>query len=113
MYFMHKPERFLVCFPIVCAILLLVGCSATRHVHNGDYLLDEVNIEITGDKEVSSRDLINYLKQSPNHEVLGFGNSSSAPTTFRARTRQSGITAGYAAWVRPRSSTPSRSLTPR
>lgn len=72
MYFMHKPERYLVCFPIVCVILLLAGCSATRHVHNGEYLLDEVNIEITGDEEVNSRDLVNYLKQSPNHEVLGF-----------------------------------------
>lgn len=72
MYFMHKPERYLVCFPIVCVILLLAGCSATRHVHNREYLLDEVNIEITGDEEVNSRDLVNYLKQSPNHEVLGF-----------------------------------------
>lgn len=53
-------------------VLLTAGCSSTRHVPSGEYLLDEVSIKIEGDKEVSSADLINYLRQSPNHEVLGF-----------------------------------------
>lgn len=57
---------------IVSAILLLAGCSSTRHVPQGEYLLDEVSINIDGDKEVSTTELINYLRQSPNHEVLGF-----------------------------------------
>ena len=53
-------------------VLLLAGCSSTRHVPQGAYLLDKVKIEIEGDDEVSSRELNNYLKQVPNHKVLGF-----------------------------------------
>lgn len=38
----------------------------------GSYLLDKVKIDIEGDKEVTGDELDNYLKQSPNHKVLGF-----------------------------------------
>ncbi|MCM1354816.1 MAG: BamA/TamA family outer membrane protein [Staphylococcus sp.] len=71
---MHNLRRYIIYSPIASLVLLLflAGCSATRHVHDGEYLLDNVKIEITGDNEVTSRDLVNYLKQSPNHEVLGF-----------------------------------------
>ncbi|MBD5314311.1 MAG: BamA/TamA family outer membrane protein [Bacteroides sp.] len=57
---------------LVMCVLLLAGCSSTRHVPQGAYLLDKVKIEIEGDDEVSSRELNNYLKQVPNHKVLGF-----------------------------------------
>lgn len=57
---------------MLCAILLTAACSSTRHVPDGQYLLEEVSIKIDGDKDLSSSELVNYLKQSPNHEVLGF-----------------------------------------
>ncbi|MDE6089725.1 MAG: BamA/TamA family outer membrane protein [Duncaniella sp.] len=57
---------------LAMCVLLLAGCSSTRHVPQGAYLLDMVKIEIEGDDEVSSRELNNYLKQIPNHKVLGF-----------------------------------------
>ncbi|MDE6430914.1 MAG: hypothetical protein K2K65_07090, partial [Duncaniella sp.] len=55
---------------LAMGILLLAGCSSTRHVPEGSYLLDEVDIPIEGDEDVSAKELSNYLKQHPNHEVL-------------------------------------------
>ncbi|MDE7237202.1 MAG: outer membrane protein assembly factor, partial [Paramuribaculum sp.] len=53
--------------------IVMVACSATRHVADNEYLLDKVEIDIT-DKPagVGTADLINYLRQQPNHKVLGF-----------------------------------------
>lgn len=50
----------------------MAGCSATRHVPEGNLLLDNVEIDVEGDKDVSSSELYNYLRQTPNHRVLGF-----------------------------------------
>ena len=55
-----------------CVLLCLQGCSAVRHVPDGEYLLDNVNIKVDGDKDVSPSELWNYLRQTPNHKVLGF-----------------------------------------
>ncbi len=69
---MRRKSQILMTIVSLCALITLWSCSATRHVPRGKYMLDDVSIEISGDKSVSSHDLINYLKQSPNHEVLGF-----------------------------------------
>ena len=62
-----------------CALLallaLLGACSPVKHVPQGEYLLDKVDINIidsAGGSEIESADLVNYLRQSPNHKVLGF-----------------------------------------
>ena len=39
---------------------------------DGEYLLDKVNIDVVNSPEVSTSGLANYLRQSPNHKVLGF-----------------------------------------
>ncbi len=57
--------------------LAVYACSSTKHVPDGRYLLDNVDIrmERTPDGsrcEVSSEELIPYLRQMPNHKVLGF-----------------------------------------
>lgn len=70
--YFHKSKHILKDMLLVMCVLLLAGCSSTRHVPQGAYLLDKVKIEIEGDDEVSSRELNNYLKQVPNHKVLGF-----------------------------------------
>lgn len=51
---------------------LITGCSSTKHVPEGKYLLDNVNIEIVDTKDVKPAELYNYLRQTPNHKVLGF-----------------------------------------
>ncbi len=56
---------------ILC--VTLAGCRSTRHVPEGELLLDKTAIEIDGDRDnVSSTELFNYLRQTPNNKVLGF-----------------------------------------
>ncbi|MDE5988014.1 MAG: BamA/TamA family outer membrane protein [Duncaniella sp.] len=69
---MRRKPQILIIVLSLCALIFMWSCSATRHVPAGKYMLDDVSIKISGDKEVTSHDLVNYLKQSPNHEVLGF-----------------------------------------
>ena len=60
---------------LVCVMwaVLLWSCSSTRHVPQGSYLVDHVKIDIADHpKDVASSDLTNYLRQTPNHKVLGF-----------------------------------------
>lgn len=50
---------------------LLAGCSSTRHVPKGSYLLDEVKIHLddtTG--RLNSQDLMTYVRNQPNHKML-------------------------------------------
>ncbi|MCM1162695.1 MAG: BamA/TamA family outer membrane protein [Muribaculaceae bacterium] len=58
---------------IAVSAVLAVGCSSTRHVPAGEYLLDKVKIDVEGDsKDISTLEMFNYLRQTPNHKVLGF-----------------------------------------
>ncbi len=56
----------------------LCGCGSTRHVPDGEFLLDHSRIEVTNDSrsgdEIHPSDLTNYLRQRPNHKALGFWN---------------------------------------
>lgn len=52
--------------------ILSWSCSSTKHVPTGEYLVDNVKITVNDTKDVSGQDLINYLRQTPNHKVLGF-----------------------------------------
>lgn len=60
-----------------CAVCMC-ACSTTKHVPEGKYLLDKVSIQLQPDSisghssDVSSTELYNYLRQIPNHKVLGF-----------------------------------------
>lgn len=58
---------------IVLAALCLAGCGPTKHVPQGQMLLDKVSINIDGDNadDISSAELFNFLRQTPNHRVLG------------------------------------------
>ena len=54
------------------ALLSVVSCSSTKHVPDGQLLLDDVKINFIDEKKVMKQtDLINYLRQQPNHKVLG------------------------------------------
>lgn len=56
--------------------LILTSCSATRHVKDGELLLDKVQINVFKDSASEQKnplpDFNNYLRQHPNHKVLGF-----------------------------------------
>ncbi len=55
-----------------CAVVLLLwSCSTTKHVPDGQYLLDKVEITVDGNRDVTSGELYNFLRQTPNHKVLG------------------------------------------
>lgn len=56
--------------------VLLTACSATKHVPDGEYLLNSVKINVADDSDVTSASLVNYLRQQPNHKVLGFAKLS-------------------------------------
>lgn len=51
---------------------LLWGCSSTKHVPAGSYLLEEARVKVDGSNTVNPSELAFYLRQQPNHEVLGF-----------------------------------------
>ncbi|MDE5969573.1 MAG: outer membrane protein assembly factor, partial [Muribaculaceae bacterium] len=76
---------------------LLTGCSSTRHVPDGKYLLDRATITVDGDREnVKPDQLANYLRQTPNHKILGFAKLQLA--TYNLSGQDS--TKWYNRWVR-------------
>lgn len=82
-------------------LLLLValaggGCSSVRHVPDGSFLLDKVNIVIDDTVEVDRSELRNYLRQQPNHKVLGFAKLQLAMYNLSGRD----TTKWYNRWVR-------------
>lgn len=48
----------------------LSGCSSTKHVPDGEYLLDRVKITVD-DPDIKASELVNFLRQQPNHKTLG------------------------------------------
>ena len=58
---------------LLCVVTaLLWSCSSTKHVPDGKYLVNDVTIKVEDTKDVTSSELHNYLRQIPNHKVLGF-----------------------------------------
>lgn len=57
---------------IAAVVCIVAACSSVKHVPQGEYLLDNVRITINGDKQVKGEELYNFLRQTPNHKVLGF-----------------------------------------
>ena len=63
------------CFALVvtCSLMsALLSCSSTKHVPQGKLLLDKVDINIIDPHHpIETSQLTNYLRQTPNHRVLG------------------------------------------
>lgn len=77
-------------FPILAFLILgLPSCSSVKHVPQGEYLLDNLDIDIEKDgdcgNEVTSSSLVNYLRQTPNHKVLGFAKLQLATYNLSGR----------------------------
>lgn len=74
----------------------VAGCSSTKHVPQGEYLLDNVDIKVLDNKDVKSADLFYYLRQVPNHEVLGFAKLQLATYSLSGKD----TTRWYNRWLR-------------
>jgi hypothetical protein len=57
---------------LIIATTLLWGCSSTRHVPDGELLLNSVDINVVDNQDINTLELYNFLRQTPNHKVLGF-----------------------------------------
>ncbi|MDE6081790.1 MAG: outer membrane protein assembly factor, partial [Muribaculaceae bacterium] len=76
---------------------MLWSCSSTRHVPDGQLLLDNATITINeNESEITSTQLINYLRQAPNHKVLGFAKLQLATYNMSGKD----TTRWYNKWVR-------------
>lgn len=91
-----RKIRGLWVLPGIVALAIAGGCSSVKHVPEGDYLLDEVHIRVSDNKEVDTRELYNFLRQTPNHKVLGFAKLQLA--TYSLSGRDS--TKWYNRWLR-------------
>ncbi len=90
---MKKLARILT---VLAAAILAWGCSSTKHVPDGKMLLDKVVIEIDDSHTVHSEELINFLRQTPNHKVLGFAKLQLATYSLSG----SDSTKWYNRWLR-------------
>lgn len=54
----------------IAACILIMSCSTTKYVGQGEYLLDQVTIT-TDSKAVKPSDLKRYLQQQPNFKIFG------------------------------------------
>lgn len=57
---------------IALAAGLMWACSSARHVPSGKYLLDNVELKVDDSSDVDHAEFVNYVRQLPNHKVLGF-----------------------------------------
>lgn len=69
----HRWLTSAVFVPVILLLLSVVSaCSSTKHVPAGQLLLDDASIKILDrPKDVSTKELENYLRQVENHKVLG------------------------------------------
>ncbi len=57
---------------IALLLTALSACRPTRHVPEGKMLLDDISIMVDDSAGLDRTELINYVRQQPNHKVLGF-----------------------------------------
>lgn len=77
-------------------IVAFAACSSTKHVPDGEYLLDNVAIQVDDNPKMSKTELFNFLRQQPNHKVLGFAKIQLS--TYSLSGRDS--TKWYNRWLR-------------
>ena len=73
---LKKTLNTLLRLPVKVLILLLftgfIGCSPSRHIQDGEFLLKKNKIAIVPEKySINKTDLENYYKQKPNTKILG------------------------------------------
>ncbi len=81
---------------VVLMVAGLVACSSVKHVPQGKMLLDDVTITVEDNDEIKSTELVNFLRQTPNHKVLGFARLQLATYSLSG----SDSTKWYNRWLR-------------
>ena len=66
----HPHNHLLIGIILMLIVTIVVGCSPTRHVPDGEYLLDQVRIE-TDSKDISAGSLRSFIQQNPNYRIMG------------------------------------------
>lgn len=70
-----NPMKLIPAAAAAIATLILAACSSTRHVPQGEMLLDYIRLDIeqpdSAKSEITRESLINYIRQQPNHKSLG------------------------------------------
>lgn len=56
----------------VALVVTLSACNVTKFVPQGEYLLNDVKVKVADAKEVTQSDLMKYVQQKQNTEILGF-----------------------------------------
>ena len=52
-------------------LLTLAACSSTRHVPQGEFLLNKVKISLDStSRQINDDEMMAYLRQQPNHKML-------------------------------------------
>ncbi len=89
----RKSLLFRILLPLIA---IAVSCSPVKHVPQGEYLLDKVKIETTGTEgQLDTEELVNFLRQAPNHKVLGFAKLQLATYSLSG----AGTTRWYNRWL--------------
>lgn len=57
---------------LLLCICLVSACNTTKFVPQGEYLLNDVKIKVKDKKKISSSNLMKYVQQRENTEILGF-----------------------------------------
>lgn len=71
---LHQPATLIRMAAVAAIVMLVAGCSSTKHVPQGKMLLDRVRINVKDNKQhkdINTTELFNYLRQTENHRVLG------------------------------------------
>ncbi len=56
---------------LTCIMGVLAGCSPTRHVPDGSYLLDDVKIAVNDStRTLQEQTMMTYVRQRPNNRML-------------------------------------------
>lgn len=64
-------KSLIIFFYSIVFALIVTGCSSTRHVSQGDFLLDKVNLSINDSTgRVDATEMTSFIRQMPNHKML-------------------------------------------
>lgn len=80
----------------VVVAVALWSCSSVKHVPDGSMLLDKVSITVDDNDTIRPAELYNFLRQMPNHKVLGFARLQLATYSLSG----SDTTRWYNRWLR-------------
>ncbi len=86
---LRSIKEFLRVVAAIVAVATLVACSSSRHVPEGEFLLDKVHVSIADSTDgIEKTEIQAYVRQQPNHKMLwsakwqlGIYNMSGRDTT--------------------------------